>query len=98
IDPCRRDVGFQRASPRDAARGRRPWRPLCRTAFCDVSRRQPQVTIGGDDMAINSTSFNNTPQAGDDLFTSVMTGLTEDTLFIAYLAVMANDLGGAAKT
>ncbi|MGM9491342.1 beta strand repeat-containing protein [Ideonella sp. YS5] len=46
----------------------------------------------------NSTSFNNTPQAGDDLYTSATTGLTEDSLFISYLAVMANDLGGAAKT
>ena len=49
-------------------------------------------------MPINTTSFLNTPQAGDDLFTSATTGLTEDSLFISYLAVMANDLGGAAKT
>jgi VCBS repeat-containing protein len=45
-----------------------------------------------------STSLNNTPQAGDDFYTSATTGLTEDSLFISYLAVMANDLGGAAKT
>jgi len=45
-----------------------------------------------------TTSFNNTPQAADDVFTSATTGLTEDSLFITYLAVMANDLGGAAKT
>ncbi len=44
------------------------------------------------------TSFMNTPQAGDDTFTSALTGLTEDSLFVTYLAVMANDLGGAAKT
>ena len=46
----------------------------------------------------NSTSFGNTPQAQDDLFTSTQTGLTEDLLKIVYLAVMANDLGGNAKT
>jgi len=45
-----------------------------------------------------STSYLNTPQAGDDTFTSAVTGLTEDSLFITFLAVMANDLGGAAKT
>jgi len=45
-----------------------------------------------------STSYLNTPQAGDDTYTSAVTGLTEDSLFITYLAVMANDLGGAAKT
>jgi len=49
-------------------------------------------------MAINTTSFLNTPQAGDDFFTSATTGLTEDSLCITYLAVMANDLGGAAKS
>ena len=49
-------------------------------------------------MGINSTSLTNTPQAGDDTYTSATTGLTEDSLFISYLAVMANDLGGAAKT
>ena len=46
----------------------------------------------------NSTSYLNTPQAGDDTYASAATGLTEDSLFITYLAVMANDLGGAAKT
>ncbi|WP_280151455.1 cadherin domain-containing protein [Piscinibacter sp. XHJ-5] len=49
-------------------------------------------------MGINSTSFTNTPQAGDDNYTSASTGLTEDSLFVVHLAVMANDLGGAAKT
>ena len=42
-------------------------------------------------------SFGNTPQAGDDLFTSVFTGLTEDSgTFL--LDVMGNDGGGKAKT
>ncbi|HWI09733.1 MAG TPA: VCBS domain-containing protein, partial [Burkholderiaceae bacterium] len=49
-------------------------------------------------MGINTTSFANTPQAGDDFFTAAMTGLTEDSTGVTYLAVMANDLGGAAKT
>src|SRR5258708_31057903 len=51
------------------------------------------------------TSFSNTPQATDDLFptgVSATTGasitLTEDNLQIVYFNVMANDLGGAAKT
>ncbi|MBI2257080.1 MAG: cadherin domain-containing protein [Proteobacteria bacterium] len=49
-------------------------------------------------MAVSSTSFSNTPQAGDDLFLSSGTGLTEDTLAkTVCLNVMANDLGGAAK-
>jgi VCBS repeat-containing protein len=39
------------------------------------------------------TSFSNTPQARDDVFT-----LTEDTITIQYLDVMANDLGGKAKS
>src|SRR2546429_371848 len=43
------------------------------------------------------TSFSNTPQAQDDLFTSAQTGLAEDHLAIVYLDVMANDLGGNAK-
>lgn len=43
-----------------------------------------------------TTSFANTPQARDDQFAS--TGLTEDSLGIQYLDVMANDLGGNAKT
>jgi len=49
-------------------------------------------------MAINTTSYLNTPQATNDLFTSATTGLTEDWLFVTYLAVMSNDLGGGAKT
>jgi VCBS repeat-containing protein len=52
-------------------------------------------------MAVSSVSFNNTPQAGDDLFLSgglTGTGITEDTLSkIVCLNVMANDLGGNAK-
>src|SRR5438270_10497242 len=43
-------------------------------------------------------SFGNTPQAKDDVFTIGMTGLTEDTKTVVYLNVMANDLGGNAKT
>ena len=42
------------------------------------------------------TSFSNTPEAKDDLFTSAQTGLTEDYLTIVYLDAMANDLGGNA--
>src|SRR6266404_5121764 len=45
-----------------------------------------------------ATSFLNTPQAQADLFLSADTGLTEDSTSIILLAVMANDLGGAAKT
>src|SRR6266404_5428272 len=45
-----------------------------------------------------ATSFLNTPQAQADLFLSADTGLTEDSTCIVYLAVMANNLGGAAKT
>ncbi|MFC3107472.1 VCBS domain-containing protein, partial [Undibacterium arcticum] len=45
-----------------------------------------------------TVSFGNTPQAGDDLFLAANTGLTEDLFSIKYLNVMANDLGGAAKT
>src|SRR5437899_316734 len=45
-----------------------------------------------------TVSFGNTPQAGDDLFTSAQTGLTDDELKLVYLNVMGNDLGGAAKT
>src|ERR1700720_116408 len=52
-------------------------------------------------MAINSTSFTKTPQAGDDIY-----GWTEDQLLasglltngsVVKLDVMANDLGGNAK-
>ncbi len=41
------------------------------------------------------TSFGRTPQAGDDMFAN--TGLTEDSGTVI-LDVMANDLGGGAKT
>jgi VCBS repeat-containing protein len=44
-----------------------------------------------------ATSFSNTPQAQTDSFTFAITGLTEDTGTV-YLSVLANDLGGAAKT
>src|SRR5690348_2889071 len=59
----------------------------------------PTNTNGG-----TTTSFTNTPQAVDDNFTSALTGLTEDSglpgnsLAIVYLDVMANDLGGNAKS
>ena len=55
------------------------------------------TTSGGG--TINS--FSNTPQAGNDYFVSGGTGgtgLTEDSPGIKYLSVMANDLGGNAKT
>src|SRR5690349_14714359 len=47
-----------------------------------------------------STSFNNTPQATDDFYSSAQTGLTEDSYLcqIYYFNVMSNDLGGNAKT
>jgi len=44
-----------------------------------------------------TTSFSNTPQAQDDFFAFSITGLTEDTGTV-YLSVLANDLGGTAKT
>src|SRR5438132_10186183 len=44
-----------------------------------------------------TASFSNTPQAVDDYFTSLVTGLTEDSIAKIILDVMANDLGGAAK-
>ncbi|HVI91312.1 MAG TPA: VCBS domain-containing protein, partial [Dongiaceae bacterium] len=45
------------------------------------------------------TSFGNTPQAVDDYFLAADTGLTEETVTkIVTLDVMANDLGGKAKT
>src|SRR5262245_4822114 len=40
-----------------------------------------------------TTSFSNTPQAGDDVFT----GVNEDFIGGVYLNVMGNDLGGNAK-
>jgi VCBS repeat-containing protein len=49
-------------------------------------------------MAVSSVSYTKTPQAKDDLFTSLQTGLTEDSLGFVSLDVMANDLGGNAKT
>ena len=45
-----------------------------------------------------ATSISNTPQATDDVFTAAMTGLTCSSLGTICLNVMANDLGGAAKT
>jgi len=52
-----------------------------------------QTTGGG-----STTSFSNTLQATGDVFTSACTGLTEDSTNIVILDVMANDLGGNAKT
>ncbi|MER8753790.1 VCBS domain-containing protein, partial [Mesorhizobium sp. M1050] len=49
-------------------------------------------------MGGTTTSFSNTPQAADDFFTSVFTGLTEDSFGTVFLNVMANDLGGNAKS
>ncbi|SNY15165.1 VCBS repeat-containing protein, partial [Pseudomonas sp. LAMO17WK12:I10] len=56
------------------------------------------TTSGG-----TATSFSNTPQAQDDIFTTGVIGtssaaITEDLLGIVYLDVMSNDLGGNAKT
>jgi VCBS repeat-containing protein len=48
-----------------------------------------------------SVSFNNTPQASDDVFLAASTGLTEDDLAShapLVLNVMANDAGGNAKS
>ena len=45
----------------------------------------------------STVSFGSTPQAKDDLLTAASTGLTEDSSSVAYLDVMANDLGGNAK-
>ncbi|UPK06248.1 VCBS domain-containing protein [Bradyrhizobium sp. 170] len=58
-----------------------------------------QTTDGG-----STTSFSNTPQAKDDIFTSGVTAagvsisLTEDNLQPVVFDVMGNDLGGNAKT
>ena len=58
-----------------------------------------QTTGGG-----STTSFSNTPQAKDDVFTSGLTAagvsiaLTEDNLQPVVFDVMGNDLGGNAKT
>src|SRR4051812_16665935 len=47
----------------------------------------------------NSISFGNTPQANDDYFNAAATRLTEDNLATdVVLDVMANDLGGNAKS
>jgi VCBS repeat-containing protein len=43
-------------------------------------------------------SFSNTPQANADVFTAARTRLTEDNLGPVTLDVMANDLGGNAKS
>jgi VCBS repeat-containing protein len=53
----------------------------------------PTNTNGG-----TIVSFTNTPQAQDDNFASALTGLTEDSSAVVYLDVMANDLGGNAKS
>jgi len=46
-----------------------------------------------------AVSFSNTPQASADLFTTAQIGLTEDNLLgVVLLDVMANDLGGNAKS
>jgi VCBS repeat-containing protein len=45
----------------------------------------------------SKTSFDKTPQAGDDFFSSAATGLTEDSSGVLRLDVMANDKGGNAK-
>ncbi|HWP17290.1 MAG TPA: Ig-like domain-containing protein, partial [Xanthobacteraceae bacterium] len=45
-----------------------------------------------------TVSFSNTPQAKDDLFTAAQSGLTQDSLGVVLLDVMANDLGGNAKS
>jgi VCBS repeat-containing protein len=49
---------------------------------------------------VNSVSFNNTPQAADDLFTSAVTDLNANNLTsgILLLDVMRNDAGGKAKS
>ncbi|RXT42919.1 beta strand repeat-containing protein, partial [Bradyrhizobium betae] len=60
-----------------------------------------QTTGGG-----STTSFGNTPQAKDDVFTAGLVtsngtasvALTEDNLQVVYFNVMANDLGGNSKT
>src|SRR5205085_1337339 len=54
-------------------------------------------------MAINSTSFTKTPQAGDDSYSYTETTLLADVLHFdsltntATLDVMSNDLGGNGK-
>ena len=46
----------------------------------------------------STASFSNTPQAKDDNFLSSQTLLTEDSSVVVYFDVMANDLGGNAKS
>src|SRR5436305_6912585 len=53
----------------------------------------PSNTSGG-----TTVSFTNTLQAKDDSFSSAQTGLTGSSLNVVYLDVLANDLGGNAKT
>src|SRR5437764_15375302 len=45
-----------------------------------------------------TVSFTNTPQAKDDSFSSTQTGLAQGALTVVYLNVLANDLGGNAKS
>ena len=45
-----------------------------------------------------TVSFSNTPQANADYFAAALTGLTEDNFGPVLLDVMANDLGGNAKS
>jgi VCBS repeat-containing protein len=45
-----------------------------------------------------AVSFNDTPQATDDFFSTALTGLTEDNLGTFVLRVMDNDSGGNAKS
>ena len=58
-----------------------------------ANTNNPQNTGGG-----TTVSFSNTPQAVDDNLTSATTGITEDTKSVFILDVMANDLGGNAKS
>src|SRR4051812_33008451 len=70
--------------------------------------RTARFALKGEIMASNpvtnpgiKVSFNNTPQAADDLFTTGQTLLTEDNLGSRgsfKLNVMANDAGGNAKS
>jgi VCBS repeat-containing protein len=45
----------------------------------------------------SKASFDKTPQAGDDSYSSAATGLTEDSSAVLRLDVLANDKGGSAK-
>ena len=57
------------------------------------NNQTPVNTKGG-----TTVSFVNTPQAKDDAYPSASTGLTEDSSVVVLLDVMANDLGGNAKS